>query len=451
MKIAYLMSNWKIPLFGPGGPSVHIQEVCRGLAERGHQVFIIAADSSASPATGPMVPVFPVVRPWYARAHGQRGRGHRSPGPGLAWGQTTAVSWSPPVLAADLMRHAGDAVWQRRYYRASRAILERERPDAIYERYERGSRAGDRLAHEFGIPLLVEVNTSLTFTEEWRHAHSPLYSLLARQLERNKFRAADRLLPVSPALYRYLLTLGVDRSRVEMVSAGAEPPRYAGMESQARALRFRNGLIDKIVVGYVGSFKPWIDLDLLIESATRIIGSRHDVHFVLVGDGEQRPQVESRIAEAGVSEYFTITDFIPPDEVPPWLATIDVAVAPYPALASFHFTPMKHLEYMAAGRAVVATRSESTELIVDHTENGVLVHAGDIAAFSTAVLELAADREQRERLGNAARRKAEARFSWRRQVERIERQLESAVEERGGRYDRSVTGCGPAALPPRPS
>ncbi|HET9235393.1 MAG TPA: glycosyltransferase, partial [Candidatus Eisenbacteria bacterium] len=82
-------------------------------------------------------------------------------------------------------------------------------------------------------------------------------------------------------------------------------------------------------------------------------------------------------------------------------------------------------EYMAAGRAIVASRLGSIARILSDDETGLLVDPGDGPAFRAAVLDLANDAEKRRRLGKSARRSAELHYTW---TANARRALEGLVE-----------------------
>jgi glycosyltransferase involved in cell wall biosynthesis len=103
---------------------------------------------------------------------------------------------------------------------------------------------------------------------------------------------------------------------------------------------------------------------------------------------------------------------VDPDAVPAMLGIMDVAAAPYLNRSSFYFSPLKVLEYMAAGRAIVASAlGQITELIEDGV-NGLLVGAGNSKALAAALVRLTADAGMRRRLGAAARASVTQRHTW---------------------------------------
>src|SRR2546426_2887001 len=98
-----------------------------------------------------------------------------------------------------------------------------------------------------------------------------------------------------------------------------------------------------------------------------------------------------------------LTGAVAPSDVPGLLTSMDVAVAPYADPRRFYFSPLKVFEYMAAGRAVVASRVGQLETVIQHDVNGLLCAPGDSAALAAALARLQREPELGARLGRAAR------------------------------------------------
>lgn len=107
-----------------------------------------------------------------------------------------------------------------------------------------------------------------------------------------------------------------------------------------------------------------------------------------------------------------LTGAVGPDAVPSLLLSMDAAVAPYPDLRPFYFSPLKLYEYMAAGLAVVASRVGQVAEVVEHGRTGFLVPPGDARALSGALTRLASDRSLARGLGRAARAQVLRSHTW---------------------------------------
>jgi glycosyltransferase involved in cell wall biosynthesis len=137
--------------------------------------------------------------------------------------------------------------------------------------------------------------------------------------------------------------------------------------------------------------------------------------LLLVGDGPERPRIEALVKEARVDAVFTGT--VSPSELPRHLAAMDVGVVMADP-RSFHYSPLKLAEYLAAGLAVVAPDVEPLASLLDRDDNAVLYEAGDVDAMRRALGDLAADAPRRQRL-RAGALAAAPRWSWDEQVRRV--------------------------------
>jgi len=149
--------------------------------------------------------------------------------------------------------------------------------------------------------------------------------------------------------------------------------------------------------------------------ATRYPESR----LLLVGDGTARPSLEQQAAALGLDQAVLFTGPVTPSEVPGLLASMDVAVAPYPDLANFYFSPLKVYEYMAAGLPIVASQLGQIEKLIEPEIDGLLVPPGDVPALVAALERLKGNPELRLRLGQTARAKVIRDHTWDGAVQRI--------------------------------
>src|SRR5207249_3778339 len=125
--------------------------------------------------------------------------------------------------------------------------------------------------------------------------------------------------------------------------------------------------------------------------------------LVVVGGGPEDAAIRAELAARGLTNAAVLTGVVAPGEVPGLLTSMDAAVAPYPDSKRFYFSPLKVYEYMAAGRAVVASRVGQLEAVIQHEINGLLCSPADPGALATALSRLRREPELRDRLGRAAR------------------------------------------------
>jgi glycosyltransferase involved in cell wall biosynthesis len=237
------------------------------------------------------------------------------------------------------------------------------------------------------------------------------------------FGAAAQIICISPRLKEHLVSKWrIDQSKLTVLPCAADvdafQPNY-----NSQIVRKSLGLTSEPVVMWVGGFYPWHDLDILLESFALFLQNRPDARLVLVGDGQTRSSVVETASRNGLGHALITMGAISHSQVPEVLSIADVAVvpsAPISASLGGTGTPLKLFEYMAAGKAIVATAHEESAEVIQNGQNGLLVGGGDAYGFAEAILTLLNDPAERLRLGQNARQQATRLYSWERYTTRLE-------------------------------
>ena len=364
------------------GESAHIRGVLDGLAELGHRPRVLANDE------------LPAIR--------RAGHALDVKRPGALFNATPLAFevWNNFVFTLGL--------W---------GTVRTRRPDLIYQRYSRNSWAGVAVSRLAGLPLLLEWNGS----EVWATRHwSPngWWARIVAVFERVNRVGADRIVVVSRALADALQADGFESARIVVNPNGANPEKFRPGAGGDR-IRRRFDLGQSVVVGFVGGFNFYQGTPVLMRAAPELCRCA-DARFLLVGHGELLAATRAAADETGVADRVVFAGRVPIDEVPAYLDACDMAVAPMvpnPDGSDFFNSPVKIFEYMASGRAIVASRLGQIEEVIEEGETGLLVEPESPEALAAALCRLAGDRELRERLGRNARRVAVERHTWRRNAE----------------------------------
>jgi glycosyltransferase involved in cell wall biosynthesis len=289
--------------------------------------------------------------------------------------------------------------------------------EVFYERYWMQAFGGLIAARRLGKPLVLEVNGDLF--EEYHHLGIQLSRgqwLALRLLNRWLFRGASHIVTVSEPLRQTTIRRwGLEPGKVTAVANGAAVEVFARAAGQARPASRPPTMI------FVGSFKPWHGLDLLLEAHEKVVAGGCPARLVLVGDGPMRAELEARAARPPLAGQVEFTGSVPHGDVPALLAGADIAIVnPRATPASRAQSPLKLFEYMAAGKAVIAPALPSLETILTHRKNAYLIPPNDAEALAQACLALAGSPELRAELGRNAQRDALERHSWNSTAARLE-------------------------------
>jgi len=325
----------------------------------------------------------------------------------------------PPAGRPRFVEELALIAYNRRFAdRAVRALRDNP-PDAIVHRHGIFSLAGALVARALDRPLILEVNSSEVWVRRnWSRLH---LTGLATRLERRAFAAADRITVVSAVLGKQIAELGADPGRIVVNPNGVEVDRFLP-EERAADVRARLGFGDAdVVLGFLGTFTRWHGVAFLAEQVAPLVRKEPRLRFLFLGDGDLRAAVEQRIAADGAADAARFPGLLAPAAIPRHLAACDVLLSPHLPFedgTEFFGSPTKLFEYMAAGRAIVASNLGQIGEILTDGENALLHDPGDGAGLRNAVLKLASDPGLRARLGARARQTAETGYTWRENARR---------------------------------
>lgn len=291
--------------------------------------------------------------------------------------------------------------------------------DVLYERHWLLSTGGLLAARRLGIPLILEVNGDVF--EEYAHLGIELSNAqwwVLRFLNRMLFQRCDHVIAVSEPLRRRLMEQwSLPPDKVTTVHNGARVGLFAGGGDDGS----RDGHNGRQTIAFVGTFKPWHGLDLLLDAFAMLAPSHPQLRLLLVGDGPLREEMEARTEALGLTERVTYTGKVPQEEAAALLRNADVAVVnPRMTSAAIVQSPLKLFEYMAAGKAIVAPAMPNIEAILTHRENGYLVAPDDAGALAAGLSDCLLDAQLRCEMGRRAQAEALAQYSWAETVTKIE-------------------------------
>lgn len=375
MRVLYVASDQVVP--GRTGGSVHVLEVARGLAARGHEVHAVVD-------------------------HGSRGIDE----PGVRW---HPVRWTPHVRFFRFRARA-----------AVEALLRETRPQVVMERYYNFGGEGISAAARAGVPSLLEVNSPVVdHPGSWKARLDALAVVRPLRAHREMLcrQAAAIVSPLPQIVPEFA------RGKTTTVTWGANVEAFHP-DRRRDALRGEWGApAGATVVLFSGSFRPWHGVHVLEEAARRL-RPRADVFFVLAGGSHARAATEYRGLSLGSVPY---------ERMPEVVASADIGVAPYDTsrLAQlrlgFFWSPLKIFEYMASGLPTVTIPRPPLSEIVREGQEGRHARDADPIDLARVIASLVDDPATRERMGASARARVVERYSWARHCEQLEAVLRRAI------------------------
>jgi glycosyltransferase involved in cell wall biosynthesis len=387
VKILYLCADRGITLEKFNGATAHFRSLVRAFKSLGHEVLVLTPSAAGEASLGVAVARIPTPPQLLDLLDDvQRGPGAER-----------------EMRKRKRVVHALGHIWNNVAVEQSIAEhVERFQPDFVFEVHSPYGVAGVLTCNRLGVRHALNVHAPLA----WEGATFRAQALqdAAEMLEQSALCRAQRIIANSRQMRDLLVNQGVDPATIKVVINGVDLELFSP-EGETR----RAGGKGSVVLGFSGSLKAWHGVDMLCE-AFRKVADDPRAHLLVVGDGPMRNEVERLSGE--LPGRVTFTGAVPLEQVPAWVRGMDVAVAPYPQLEPFYFSPLKILDAMACGVANVASSIGQVPELLREEETGLLVPPGDAGALASALRRMVDDAALRQRLGKAALREATQRHAW---------------------------------------
>ncbi len=229
---------------------------------------------------------------------------------------------------------------------------------------------------------------------------------ITRKLEEDLMQSPPQPSPVN---------VGGSETKFLVAHDGIRKERFANAPSQAEARAQIGWPPTAFIVGYVGRLQT-LTADKGVGTLVDALAQVGDVALGLVGGPDDMAEaLRQHWTKIGLSaDKFLYAGQVAPNKVPLYLAALDVCAIPLPWTTYFAYytSPMKLFEYMASGRAIIASDLPSIAEVISDGENALLVPPSDANALAEAIKCLRDDAALRQRLANAAYVEVMAHYTW---------------------------------------
>lgn len=212
---------------------------------------------------------------------------------------------------------------------------------------------------------------------------------------------------------------------VRVIPNGVDLDQYPPAPSDATKRNARRELglpVDRTLLLYYGHLTPWKGVRVLVEALPEALRDNPDADLVIARThyGKDEQAIRERLRQLGLMNR---VHFLGICDVPMLLQAMDCGVVPATAAVGTACHPNVVLEYHSAGVPIVASRVGSIPEAIADGKTGLLANPGDPKDLGAKLNRMLADTGMRRRMGDAARRHAEAQFDWREIARRYEATL----------------------------
>ena len=359
-------------------------------------------------------------------AKGQQEMGHEvtlvtgpSPGPeGELLKQGTEINFEI-VLCPELVREILPMT-DFKAFLALRRLFKERKFDVVHTHSSKAGIIGRMAARSAGVPLVTHTIHGLAFHKYENHLKNAIYI----GAEKLAAHSCDRIYAVAQAMVDQCLEAHIGRPEMyKVVYSGMDLDPFLSSQPDPelkRRLKIPEG---RPVIGTVARLFPLKGYEQFIPAAIKISAMRPDVHFLIVGDGKMRAELESAIATCGLSDNFSFAGLVPPSEVWRYTALMDMLVH----LSLREGLPRAAVQALASAKPVVAFKLDGTPEVVIDGQTGYVVEPENIDSVVFAVNKLLSDPEMAAKMGREGRTLVSSRFDWRKMAEILEQDYKDSL------------------------
>jgi len=274
------------------------------------------------------------------------------------------------------------------------SIFRQERPDIVHTHSSKAGILGRWAAWLARVPAIYHTAHGFGFND-FQH---PLVRNFYIWLERLTRRVTDTSVMVSRANAARAERLGVIRPGNWILCRDAIPVEdFMTSKPRRQSLDTWGVPAGRVIVGMVACFKPQKSPVDFIDLAAAVLKQREDVHFVMAGDGELRPQIEDRIGAHQIADHVTLLGW--QSDIPEVYRNLDIFVL----TSLWEGQPCVFAEAMASGLPIVATAADGAREAIEDGTTGYVHNPHDVTSMSRSILKLVDDSQLRKTMGAAGR------------------------------------------------
>jgi colanic acid biosynthesis glycosyl transferase WcaI len=288
-------------------------------------------------------------------------------------------------------------------------LLRTEKPDVIWT-YQIGL-PGVMLCKLWHVPMVHEVGD---LWPDWGRAanlgiRAGLYRLLELE-ERFIYRSAKTIVTITKGLKNELVRKGVNPGKIEIIPNWANDEVFHPMNPDP-VLASKEGFVGFFNVVYIGNVGVAQALGIILEAADKL-RDIPELHFVIIGDGVERKELEERSQIMGLNNVRFLGSR-PQNEVADYMAISDLLFIHLKRDRIFDITiPSKTYGYLASGRPILAAAEGELAELINRLGAGFVCPPEDpetLAIVIKNILKMPADKINQ--MGKAGHHEVFTRFS----------------------------------------
>jgi len=252
----------------------------------------------------------------------------------------------------------------------------------------------------------------------------PEKSILHKFLVQHILKKADLVQCGDESLAERVKSLIGERSSIHIIKWGIDPDLFKPKKIEKKDERFR--------ILYLRRSQEPYSVEILLYAIPEVIKKHENVEFLILKSGRELNKTFNIVKELGIEKYVRFIDEVPNDKLPKLMNSCDIYVDTFYRETPGSGIGMAALEAMSCGLPVVLSNTAGVDIHIKHKVNGYIYKGHDSNSLANAIIELIKDRNQREKLGENARKYIINNQNWKENMKLMENFYEKLTKLKGG-------------------
>ena len=295
--------------------------------------------------------------------------------------------------------------------------------DVVHTHSSKAGIIGRVAAWNAGVPLVVHTVHGQAF-----HPYEkPWKNYIYKASERWAARHSHRIYAVAQAMIDQCVQAGIaPAEKYQVVYSGMEIGKFLNSTPEPD-LRKQLGIPEKVkVIGAVARLFPQKGYEYFVPAAGKIVEKYPDTHFLVVGNGTMREELDRQIKSMGLADRFHFAGLVPPDQVYRYIAQMDILLH----LSLHEGLPRAVVQALASGKPAIGFALDGTPEVVFDNQTGFLARPENVDSVVEGVLKILGDPALAEQMGRNGKQFVAQKFDWHYMADVLEQEYLKQLREK---------------------
>jgi phosphatidylinositol alpha-1,6-mannosyltransferase len=266
----------------------------------------------------------------------------------------------------------------------------------------------------YGYPLIIYIHGTELNNYDFKKSINLLYKFIIKK--------ADIVISNSEFTKKLAIAKGGNEKNIKVVNLGANISKFYPQNTKAIICKKHNIEFENTILLTISHLIKRKGHELVLLSLSRIIKINNKVHYIIVGQGEYRKELQKIVIELNLKQYVTFAGYVDDDKIPQYMNACDIFVMPNRQVGNdFEGFGIVYLEANACCKPVIGGNSGGVTDAIINKNTGLLVDPNNVRDLEEKIRLLIDDKELASKLAQNGYERVISELNWEKVILKISR------------------------------